>query len=61
MVVKRFGTVYEILTALKVSKLFYFDLMKPCHVTDLPPWIKQARKKYQDQAVPRTSPGKTPD
>ena len=28
MVVRRFGLVYEILTALKVSKLFHFDLLK---------------------------------
>ena len=34
MVVKRFGTVYEFLTVLKVTKLFHFDLLKPCHITD---------------------------
>ena len=37
MVVKKFGMVYKILTALKVSKLFHFDLLKLCHVTNLPP------------------------
>ena len=40
MVIKRFGTVYKILTAMKVSKLFHFDLLKPCHVTDIPPESK---------------------
>ena len=49
MVVRRFGTVYEILTALKMSKLFHFDLLKPCNITDLPQWIKWARK------IPRSS------
>ena len=48
MVVRKFGMVYEILTVLKVSKLFQFDLLKPCHVTDLPPSIKRARKKHID-------------
>ena len=56
MVVKKFGMVYEILTALKVSKIFHFDLLKPCHVTDLPPLIKKARKRYIDKPVPRTPP-----
>ena len=46
MVIKRFGTVHKILMGMKVSKLFHFDLLKPCHVTDIPPWIKRARKGY---------------
>ena len=46
LVVKRFGTVYEIMVALKVSKLFHFDLLKPCFATEIPNWIKKARKRF---------------
>ena len=30
LVIKQFGTVYEIMTAYKVTKLYHFDLLKPC-------------------------------
>ena len=46
LVIKRFGTVYEVMTAFKVTKLFHFDLLKPCFTTDFPKWIKKARKRF---------------
>ena len=45
VVVKRFGTVYEVMMNLKGSKLYHFDLLKPCHSQDIPAWIRKARKK----------------
>ena len=46
VIVKRFGTVYEVMMNLKASKLFHFDLLKPCHIQDVPAWIQKARKKF---------------
>ena len=46
MVVKCFGTVYEIITSFKVMKLYHFDLLKPCNATDIPSWIVRARKHF---------------
>lgn len=46
LVVKRFGTVYEIMTSFRVSKLYHFDLLKPCHAQEVPAWIRRARKKF---------------
>ena len=43
MVIRLFSTVYDILTALKVSKLSHFYLFELCHVIDIPSWIKRAR------------------
>jgi len=45
MVVKAFGTVFEILTGPKVSKLYHHDLLKACHLEQIPPWIKRARRR----------------
>ena len=46
MVVKRFGTVYEVMTTYRVSKLYPFGLLQPCHTEEFPPWNKQTRKKF---------------
>ena len=46
MVVKCFGTVYEIKVCFKVMKLYHFDLLKPCNATDIPRWIVRARKHF---------------
>ena len=46
LIIKRFGTVYEVMTAFKCVKLFHFDLLKPCHTEDIPSWIKKARKRF---------------
>ena len=46
MVVKRFDTVYEVMTAFKVTKLYHFDLLKPRQASDFLPWIKRAQKKF---------------
>ena len=46
LVIKRFGTVYEVMTAFQVSKIYHFDLLKPCHSTEIPSWIKRARKRF---------------
>ena len=45
MVVQRFGTVYEVMLSPKVTRLYHFDLLKPCHSQEIPPWIKRARNK----------------
>ena len=51
MIVKRFGTVYEVMTAFKNTKLYHFDLLKPCHAQEIPSWINKARKRFvQTQA-----------
>lgn len=55
MVVKRFGTVYEIMTAFGVSKLYHFDLLKPCHA-EPPPWIKRAQRKFVTPDVTSLAP-----
>ena len=44
MVVRKFGTAYEVLFTPKTSKVYHFDLFKLCYITDCPPWIKCARK-----------------
>ena len=46
LIIKQFGTVYEVMTAYRVSKLYHFDLLKPCYLEDLPSWIKKAKKKF---------------
>ena len=46
LIIKRFGTVYEVMTAMKSTKLYHFDLLKPCYTEDIPPWIKKARKRH---------------
>jgi hypothetical protein len=46
VVIKRFGTVYEIMTAYKVTKLYHFDLLKPCQGLETPAWIKRARRRF---------------
>ena len=43
MIVKCFGTVYDIMTSFKVTKLHHFDLLKPCNATSDPRWIVRAR------------------
>ena len=37
MVVRKFGTAYEVLVTPKTSKVYHYDLLKPCHSTDCPP------------------------
>ena len=44
MVVRKFGTTYEVLVTPKTSKVYHFDLPKPCHSRDCPPWIERPRK-----------------
>ena len=46
MVVKRFRTVYDIMTSFKVTKLYNFDLLMPCNATDICRWIMGARKHF---------------
>ena len=55
VIVKRFGTVYEVMTSFKVTKLYHFDLLKPCHATDIPRWIKKARKYLGQDNTSQTS------
>ena len=45
LIIGRFGTVYEVMTTFKVSKLYHFDLLKPCH-GNMPPWIKRAKRRF---------------
>ena len=45
IILQKFGTVYEVLISPKKSKLYHFDLMKPCFKSEgLPNWVKRARK-----------------
>lgn len=45
LVLKRFGTVYEVLLTTHKSRLIHFDLLKPCHGTELPSWLRKAKRK----------------
>ena len=36
IVVRKFGMAYEVLITPKTSKIYHFDLLKPCHITDCP-------------------------
>jgi transposase InsO family protein len=47
LVVKKFGTIYEVQINRQTSKLLHFDLLKPCHIdiNSVPPWLKRAQKK----------------
>ena len=45
MVVRKFGMAYEVLVTPKTSKVYHYDLLKPCYSTDCPPWIKRTRKR----------------
>ena len=47
MVVKKFGTVYEIQKSAKTSKLYHFDLLKPCFTEQVPSWIKREQQKLR--------------
>ena len=57
LVVKRFGTVYEVMTTFRVTKLIHFDLLKPCYSAEVPSWIKKARRKFisEDQPMVESS------
>ena len=57
LVVKRFGTVYEVMTIFRVTKLIHFDLLKPCYSSEVPVWIKKARRKFisEDQTSVESS------
>ena len=46
MVVRKFGTVYEVMTTYRVSKLYHFDNLTSCHAEEFPSSIKRARKKF---------------
>ena len=52
MVVIRFGTVHEVLTTYRVSRLYHSDLLKPCHKEEFPPWIKLRHPVRQDPLHP---------
>jgi transposase InsO family protein len=45
VILKRFGTVYEVMMSLQASKLYHFDLLKPCHATEVSSWVKKARRR----------------
>jgi len=45
LVRKQYGNVCEVLTSPKISKIYHFDLLKRCHLQDLPPWIGRARRR----------------
>jgi transposase InsO family protein len=45
LVIQKCGTVYEVQTSQKTSKLAHFDLLKLCHKEELPPWLTRARKR----------------
>ena len=47
VVVARFGTIYEVLITPTTSKLYHFDLLKPCYSDDPPKWTKRAIKRLQ--------------
>jgi transposase InsO family protein len=46
LVIKQFGTVYEVMTVYRVTRLYHFDLLKPCFATEIPAWIKRAKKAF---------------
>ena len=46
LIIKRFGTVYEVMISFNVTKLYHFDLLKPCSSTEIPPWIKRAKRRF---------------
>jgi hypothetical protein len=47
IVLKTFGTIYEVQINRKTSKLYHFDLIKPCHadIQSVSPWLKSVRRK----------------
>ena len=47
IIIKTFGTIYEVQINSKASKLIHFDLMKPCHadINSVSPWLKRVRRK----------------
>ena len=45
LVLKKFGTVFEVQITKKKSKLVHFDLLKECHSTETPSWLTKARSK----------------
>lgn len=45
MIVKKFGTVCEVLLSPRVSRLYHHDLLKACHSETLPPWLRRARRR----------------
>ena len=47
LVISRFGTVCEVQTSAKTSKLCHFDLLKLCHSLNLPAWLIKTRRKLQ--------------
>jgi len=49
LVRQQFGTIYEVLTSPRVSKLYHFDLLKECRSTDLPAWLKRAKNQVIDR------------
>ena len=51
VVVKQFGTVIEVMTGTKVSKLYHHDLLKPCFATEVPPWVGRAQRKLRARAA----------
>ena len=54
LVIKRFGTVYEIMTSPKNTRLYHFDLLKPCH-EEPPAWLKRARRRHVESCAQVTS------
>ena len=47
IVIKTFGTIYEVQISSKRSKLLHFDLLKPCHMSidQVSPWLKRVKRK----------------
>ena len=45
LIIQKCGTVYELQTSHKTSKMVHFDLLKLCHKEELPRWLTRVRKK----------------
>ena len=47
LVLKKFGTVFEIQITKKKSKLVHFDLLKECHSLEAPGWLIKAQRQLK--------------
>ena len=39
-------TVYKVMTKYRITNWYYFDLLIPCRVIEMPTWIKRAKKQF---------------
>ena len=56
LILKKFGSTYEVLLSSNKSKTYHFDLLKPCRSTEMPKWMKKHHKKISS-SMKENDPG----